>query len=298
VEAATALPGGAVMLPMAAALEREERGDAMGGGVAIAGVKLLTDAPGNAARGLASQHSTITVIDPETGLCQALIEGVEITRHRTAAASAVATRHLARTDVSTLGLIGAGALARTHLRALCAVREFERVLVWSRSSATVDGFIADVAPCGIEVIAARDPEAVVRAADVLCTLTPSRDPLVQGAWFGPGLHVNAVGAPPRPDHREIDTEGIARSTVVVDDLAAATSRSGEICVPISEGALTAAHIHAELGDVLLATRPGRRNREEITLFNSVGLAIQDFAAARQILALAKAGGIGTEIDLI
>jgi ornithine cyclodeaminase/alanine dehydrogenase len=298
VEAPTVLPGGsAVMLPMAAALAAEPRFGAGAEGAAIAGVKVLTDAPGNQAVGLSTQHSTITVIDPATGLCRALIDGVEITRHRTAAASAVATRHLARPDVSTLGLIGAGALARTHLRALCAVRPFERVLVWSRSPATVERFIADSAEMGIAITAAPSPDAVVRAADVLCTLTPSRDPLVQGAWFRPGLHVNAVGAPPRPDHREIDSEGITRSTVIVDDLAAATSRSGEICVPLARGELEAGHIRAELGEVILGTSPGRTGAEEITLFNSVGLAIQDLAAARQLLAAAEASGVGVEVDL-
>jgi ornithine cyclodeaminase/alanine dehydrogenase len=298
VEAPTVLPGGAaVMLPMAAALSAEPQFGTGADGAAIAGVKVLTDAPGNLAIGLSTQHSTITVIDPTTGLCRALIDGVEITRHRTAAASAVATRHLAREDVSTLGLIGAGALARTHLRALCAVRSFERVLVWSRSAAPVARFIADSAELGIPVTAAPSPEAVVRAADVLCTLTPSRDPLVHGAWFGPGLHVNAVGAPPRPDHREIDTEGIARSTVVVDDFAAATSRSGEICVPLARGELTAAHIRGELGGVILGTSAGRTDAQEITLFNSVGLAIQDLAAARQLLAAAEESGIGVQVDL-
>ena len=299
VEAPTRLPGSsAVMLPMAAALDAEgpESGDGRAG--AIAGVKLLTDAPENATRGLASQHSTITVVDPSTGICRALIDGVEITRYRTAAASAVATRHLARHDVSTLGLIGAGALARTHLRAMCAVRDFDRVLVWSRSPATVERFIADCAELEITIIAAPSPEAVVRAADVLCTLTPSRDPLVHGEWFSPGLHVNAVGAPPRPDHREIDTAGITRSTIVVDDLAAATSRSGEICVPIAAGDLTAEQIHAELGQVILGQCSGRRREDEITLFNSVGLAIQDLAAARQLLSAAEASGVGTEIDLL
>jgi ornithine cyclodeaminase/alanine dehydrogenase len=297
VEAPTALAGGGVMLPMAAALGPGPADDDGQVPPAIAGVKVLTDAPANRVVSRPSQHSTIIVIDPETGVCTAVIDGVEITRHRTAAASAVATRHLARENAETLGLVGAGALARTHLRAMLAVRDFRHVLVWSRSADTVEDFIADCGMFGVPITHADSAEAVVRGSDVLCTLTPSSEPLIHGEWFSPGLHVNAVGAPPRPDHREIDTDGILRSVVVVDDLDAAITRSGDICIPIAEGSFAAERIQAELGDVVSGARPGRTDRTQVTLFNSVGLAIQDLAAARYILALAERHGVGTEVDL-
>ena len=286
-EAPTPLADGAVMLPMCAALDNP----------AVAGVKVLTDVPGNHSRSLPTQQSTITVIDPLTGQCRGVLDGIEITRQRTAAASAVATRHLARENVRTLGLIGAGAQASSHLQALTTVREFERITVWSRSRATAERFAQRHARHGppIEILAS--PQAVVRSADVLCTLTPSREPYIEGAWFTPGQHINAVGAPPRPDHREIDTTGIARSLLVVDDQAAATSRSGEVCIPIAEGAITTNHIHAELGQLVTGTRPGRTSEHQITLFNSVGLAIQDLAAASNILDVAEAEGIGIRVDM-
>ena len=286
VDPAIPLPdGGGVMLPMAAAIRSP----------AVAGVKVLADVPENASRGLRTQHSTITLLDPATGQCTAVLDGIEITLHRTAAASAVATRHLARRDAQTLGLVGAGAQARSHLPALRVVRDFERVTVWSRTRQTAERFAADHRACGIPVLVLDTPEAVVRSADVLCTLTPSREPLVHGDWLSPGMHVNAVGAPPRPDHREIDSEGVARSTVVVDDLASALDRSGEICVPIAEGTLGVADIHADLGQVILGTRAGRTDSDQITLFNSVGLAVQDMAAAHHVLSRATAAGVGLEV---
>jgi ornithine cyclodeaminase/alanine dehydrogenase len=285
-ETPTPLALGAVMLPMSAALDNPP----------VAGVKLLTDVPGNDGRS-STQQSTIMIIDPLTGRCRGVLDGTEITRQRTAAASAVATRHLARETVRTLGLIGAGAQATSHLRALTRVREFERVTVWSRSRATAERFAErhDGSELPIEIL--ESPHAVVRSADVLCTLTPSREPYIRGEWFTPGLHINAVGAPPRPDHREIDTDGIMRSLLVVDDRAAATSRSGEVCIPIAEGAITSDHIHAELGQLVTRARPGRTSDHQTTLFNSVGLAIQDIATASQILDAAEAEGVGLRVNL-
>jgi ornithine cyclodeaminase/alanine dehydrogenase len=287
VEAPTPLADGAVMLPMCAALDTP----------AAAGVKVLTDSPNNPQRGLPSQQSTLTMIDPLTGACRGVLDGVEITRYRTAAASAVATRQLARKNVHTLGLIGAGAQASSHLHALSRVRQFARVTVWSRTRATAERFAERHGRDGFEIEILDSPEAVVRSADVLCTLTPSREPYIRGEWFAPGLHVNAVGAPPRADHREIDTDGIVRSLLVVDDRAAATSRSGEVCIPLAEHAITEHHIHAELGELVIGNRPGRTREDGITLFNSVGLAIQDIVTASRLLDAAEAQGIGSQIDL-
>jgi alanine dehydrogenase len=288
IDQATPVPSGAgLMLPMAAAIRSP----------AVIGVKVLADVPENAARGLRSQHSAIMLLEPTTGQCLAVLDGIEITLHRTAAASAVATRHLARADVHTLGLVGAGAQARSHLAALRTVRDFERVTVWSRTRETARRFAADHAGCGIPVVVLDTPQDVVRSADVLYTLTPSREPLVRGEWFRPGMHINAVGAPPRPDHREIDSEGIRRSVVVVDDLASALHRSGEVCVPIAEGGISPEHIHTDLGQLILGTRPGRADDDQITLFNSVGLALQDMAAADHVLTRATAAGVGVEVTL-
>jgi ornithine cyclodeaminase/alanine dehydrogenase len=218
---------------------------------------------------------------------------------RTAAASAVATRYLAREDAATLGLIGAGALAREHLAAIVRVREISRVVVWSRTDVSAARFADDMrtAHPNLAIEPAATPKDVVTAADIVCTLTPSRLPIVMGEWFTPGLHVNAVGAPPRADHREIDATGMARARVVVDSVATALHESGDALMAIAEGAITAEDVSTELGEVIVGAKPGRTGPGDVTLFNSVGIAMQDLAIGALILERARARGVGTEIDL-
>lgn len=279
--------GDAAFVPMVAAAES----------AGAAAVKLLADLPANRERGLPVQRSVIVVISAVDGACEALIDGRLVTAVRTAAASAVATKHLSRQDSSTLGLIGAGGLAVEHTRAIARVRDLETVLVWSRTTATVDRFRAAVADLGLDVRALPAPEAVTRAADILCTLTPAREPVVHGAWFGPGLHVNAVGAPPRVDHREVDGAAMRRARVVVDSLATTLTKSGDTLLALAEGAITEAAVRTELGEVIAGRAPGRTGDSDITLFNSVGIGLQDLAAARLLIDKARANGIGTEVDL-
>ncbi len=171
------------------------------------------------------------------------------------------------------------------------------MLVWSRTTATAARFADESAAGGVRVSVAASPEEVVRHADILCTLTPSQMPIVRGEWFPAGLHINAVGAPPRRDHREIDTLGIVRSHVVVDSYDTAIEESGDVMIPVSEGAITLDHFRVELGEVINGTRPGRRDDTEITLYNSVGVGIQDIATARLAVDLAREAGLGTEIAL-
>lgn len=262
-----------------------------------AGVKLLADVPANAAAGRPVQQSTIVVVDPRTGACEAFLDGAAITRHRTAAASAVATRHLARADSHVLGLIGAGAQARTHLTALRRVRPIDHVLVWSRRRDTAEQFARDMAESGLRIDVVATPEQAVRAADILCTLTPSAEPIVHGRWFPDGLHVNAVGAPPRPDHRELDTDAVTRAHLVLDSLHTALSESGAIMIPLAEGTLAPDDVTTELGDVVRGTALGRSDPAQITLFNSVGLPIQDLAAARLVIDIARVHSLGTPVKL-
>ncbi|MCF2527235.1 ornithine cyclodeaminase family protein [Yinghuangia soli] len=262
-----------------------------------AAVKLLADMPANRARGLPAQRSTVMVVDPETGACEAVLDGRALTLFRTAAASAVATRHLARPDSRVLGLIGAGALAATHVEALRAVLPLAEVRVWSRTAATAAACAEGITATGLEARVVDDPRDAVEGVDVLCTLTPSREPLVRGAWFRPGLHVNAVGAPPRADHREIDTEGVRRARVVVDNRETARLDSGDVMIPVAEGAIDPAHFADELGEIIVGAKPGREKPDEITLFNSVGIGLQDLAAARLVIDRARQLGIGFDIDL-
>lgn len=285
---AVALPdSSSVLMPMAAAV----------GPRRAIGVKLLTDSPDNPARLAARQQSTIVLVDAETGACEAFLDGSVITLFRTAAASAVATRYLANPDGGVLGLVGAGAQARAHLAAIRTIRPVERVVVWSRSRSTAARFAGECADPALTVDVVDTPEQVVRAANVLCTLTPGRGPIVRGDWFGPGLHVNAVGAPPRPDHREIDTEGIRRSRVVVDSFAVATGESGDVMIPLAERAITEDHVRDEIGQVIVGTRPGRGHARQVTLYKSVGLGIQDIATARLVVDLARQKDIGQHIEL-
>ncbi|MFI6340439.1 ornithine cyclodeaminase family protein [Streptomyces sp. NPDC050535] len=264
----------------------------------LATVKLLADLPANREHGLPVQRSAVLAVSAETGACQALLDGAEVTRARTAAATAVATRALARKDARTLGLIGTGPLARAHARALLPGRAYERVVLWGRAPARSQELAAWIGTeLGAQATVMTGPRAVVEAADVLCTLTPSREPLVRGAWLAPGQHINAVGAPPRPDHREIDTEGVVRSRVVVDAYATARTKSGEVLIPLAEGALSEDDFRCELGNVLAGLEPGRTSDSDITLFNSVGVGLQDLALARLLIDLAHTQGVGTHVEL-
>ncbi|MFI6938304.1 ornithine cyclodeaminase family protein [Streptomyces sp. NPDC050418] len=264
----------------------------------LATVKLLADLPGNRDQGLPVQRSAVLAVDARTGACAALLDGAELTRIRTAAATAVATRALARADARTLGVLGTGPLARAHVRALLPGRPYELVLVWGRTQENAQALAAWVtAELGVPAKVMADARAVTEHADVLCTLTPSRDPLVLGAWLSAGQHINAVGAPPRPDHRELDTEAVRRCRIVVDAYATARAKSGEVLIPLAEGALSEDAFRTELGAVLTGEAPGRTSDEELTLFNSVGVGLQDLAVARLLIDRAGERGLGTQVDL-
>ncbi|WP_405694061.1 ornithine cyclodeaminase family protein [Streptomyces sp. NBC_01185] len=264
----------------------------------LATVKLLADLPANRERGLPVQRSAVLAVSADTGACEALLDGAEVTRARTAAATAVATRALARKDARVLGLVGTGPLARAHVRALLPGRSYDRIVLWGRDPGRSRELAAWIGTeLGVDAAVLAGPRAVTEASDVLCTLTPSREPLIRGAWFSPGQHVNAVGAPPRPDHREIDTEGVVRSRIVVDAWTTARAKSGEVLIPLAEGALTEDDFRCELGEVLAGSKPGRTSEADVTLFDSVGVGLQDLAVARLLIDAAHERGRGTRIDL-
>jgi ornithine cyclodeaminase/alanine dehydrogenase len=285
----TAVPfaaSAAVMIPMVASSERQH----------ALGLKVMTDVPHNPAEGRPRQQSVIMLVDPVMGSCEAILDGAVITRMRTAAVSAVATAHLANESAETLGLIGAGALARTHMEAICQVRQISRVVVWSRSPSTAQMFVDSQKDGNVEIVAAQSVRAVVDTADVLCTLTPSVDPLIHGSWLREGTHLNVVGAPPRPSYREVDTGAIARCRVVVDDLAVATEESGAIVMAVSEGGIGTDAL-VDLGEVIAGKQPGRRHQEETTMFVSVGLGNQDVVTARLVVDTVRRMGLGVDADL-
>jgi alanine dehydrogenase len=279
-----ALPDRGVALPMVAT----------GGGRTA--VKLLSDVPGNLERALPTQRSTIMVSSAVNGECVAILDGRAITAARTAAASAVATDHLATPSASVLGLVGAGNLAVEHAHSIAAVRDLSRLVVWSRSHETAARFCERTLSLGVPVELAAAPAEVFTAADMVCTLTPARQPVAFGRWFRPGQHINAVGAPPRRDHREIDADGMKRARLVVDSTATVLAKSGGVLLAIDEGVITPQDAGRELGSVITGHVVGRRSTSDITLFESVGLAVQDLATAGLVIEQAVAQGVGTTIS--
>lgn len=282
------IPGGDVlMVPMVAAISA----------LNAAGVKVLMDGSGAPVDGRPTQQSAIVLMNATTGSCEAFLDGAAVTLLRTAAASAVATRHLAGPAGGTLGILGAGRQAGVHLAAMRAVRPVHRVAIWNRTRARAEQFAEVYREDDLPIDVLDSCEDVVRAADILCTLTPSRRPVVRGEWLAEGMHVNAVGAPPRLDHREIDTAGIVRSRVVVDSYQTVVAESGDVMIPVAEGAIDYDHFRTELGAVITGDAVGRRNPSDITLYNSVGVGIQDIATARLVVDRARTLGIGTELSL-
>ena len=228
------------------------------------GTKLVAFYPHNT--DVPTHHATILLFKPETGEPLITMDGRLITEVRTAAVSAVATEFLARPDASVLAIIGSGVQARSHLEALRLVRDFREVRVWSPRRAA-----AFAEEHGVRAAAAA--EEAVRGADVVVTATTSPTPVLSGEWLSPGVHINAVGAP-RPDWRELDDEVLRRSRVYVDSREAAQKESGDV--------IAAGEISAEIGEVTAGTKPGRRSAEEITLFKSLGLAVEDVATAELV----------------
>lgn len=263
----------------------------------MAAVKLLADIPANQNAGLPTQRSIILLTDLHSGAPLAVLDGRVPTRVRTAAASAVASKHLARPGSSTLGLVGAGALAVAHAEAMVSVLPIDTIVVWSRTSGTVEAFRRAVAHLEVKVIAASAPREAVEGHDVVCTLTPSVEPIVSGNWFMPGQHINAVGARPRPTHREIDSAGMARACVFVDSMDTAAQKSGDLLLAVAEEVMGLDDVRAELGDVIAGRRPGRQNEDEVTLFDSVGVGMQDLAIGRLMYDAALARNLGLSIDL-
>jgi ornithine cyclodeaminase len=255
------------------------------------GLKTVAVVPENAARGLDPHQGTVTLFDGETGQTLAVMNASPITSIRTAAASALATRELARDDARVLAIVGAGHQAKAHLRALAEVRPFEEIRIASRARANAEA----VAARHPAARAAESVEDAVRGADVIATVTSSAEPVVRREWVTDGAHINAVGAC-FPNTRELDTETIAASALFVDRRESAVSESGDYLLALEEGAIGPEHIRAELGDVLTGAHPGRSSAEEITVFDSLGIAVEDLFAAEYLLQRARETGRGTAVD--
>jgi ornithine cyclodeaminase/alanine dehydrogenase-like protein (mu-crystallin family) len=271
-----ALSAGEVVQPMRVMMPVAEHGGFLGTMPAYAGgqlgAKLVTFFPDN--QGVPTHHALVLLFRPATGEPLVVMDGRLITEMRTGAVSAVATRALARPDAAVLAILGSGVQARSHLEALRLVREFREVRVWSPRNA---GAFAQ--RFGVRL--ARSAEDAVRGADVVVVATTSRTPVLSGGWLSPGVHINAVGAP-RPGWRELDDDVLRRSKLYVESREAASRESGDV---IAAGA-----IFAELGEVIGGARPGRQSADEITLFKSVGVAVEDIASAELVYREALAAG--------
>src|SRR5579864_6395456 len=261
------------------------------------GLKAVAFYPNNAARGLPTHLATVLLLDPATGALRALLDGRLITEMRTAAVSAAATDRLARRGARVLAVLGAGVQARSHIEALREVRPPAEVRVWNRTQASADRLASDTrARFGLTVAVSASAEQAVRGAEIVCTVTGSTAPVVEEPWLSPGTHLNAVGAA-RPDWRELTTGVVRRAKLFVDSRAAALTEAGDVIGPIREGAITEGHIAAEIGEVFAGRHAGRERDGDITLFKSVGMAVEDVATARFAFARAEARGIGEEIRL-
>lgn len=261
-------------------------------------IKIVTVYPQNAEHfGLPAIQGVLLLHDAASGRPLALMDAEHLTAVRTGAASGVATRYLARSDATTVTIFGAGAQAGPQLEAVCAVRSIRQAYVITRTGTKDTEFSTKMSTrLGIEVIATRNPKFAIQQADILCTATNATTPLFDGAWLKPGTHINAVGAY-TAKMRELDTVTLQRSRLFVDHHTAAETEAGDILIPIAAGELTYDHVVGALGDLINGTVAGRRSAEEITLFKSVGLALQDAVTATRVYEAALARGVGQQVDL-
>jgi alanine dehydrogenase len=259
-------------------------------------VKVLTFYPGNPAAGLPAIVATVLLHDPQTGALLAIMEGASVTGLRTAAGSAVATKYLARAEAATVGILGSGVQAESHLVAMCAVRPVQTAWVYSRDRDRRTDFAERMAArLGIEVTPVSSARAAVEGADIIVTATTAREPIVDGDWFAAGAHINCVGSG-IPDRRELDDKIVQRAKIVVDTHASAMEEAGDLLIPLSTGLITREAIHADLGEVLTGQRAGRTDPHEITIFKSVGVALQDVAAGAWAYRRARELGLGQNVE--
>jgi len=261
------------------------------------GAKVITVFPDNASTPYESHIGVVLYFETTNGQLRAIIDASSITAIRTAAASGLATQLLANKDASDLALLGGGVQALTHLEAMMCARRLKRVRVWSRSAERRAEFIRQAKlRLNIEAEESLTPLDAVRDADLICTVTSSREPVLQGEWIRDGAHINAVGAS-QPNSRELDSAAVVRSRLFVDRRESARNEAGDFLAPRKEGAITDDHILGEIGELVAGTVEGRRSDSEITLFKSLGLAVEDVACAAYLYKRAISEGAGQRVAI-
>lgn len=262
-----------------------------------AGIKVITVMPGNHGTDYDSHQGFVLLFEVEHGCPIAMLDASSITAIRTAAATGVATQILARKEAKTLAILGSGVQARTHLEAMCKVRDISEVRVWSRSADNTKSFAKrESGKYGVPIQTAASAKEAVMNADIICTTTSAQQPILSGEWISPGAHINAVGAC-FPTARELDTAAVVKSRLFVDRLESALHESGDFLIPKKEGAIDDDHILGEIGDILLGKIEGRKSDDEITLFKSLGIAVEDLAVAHYIYEKAEKADKGITVDL-
>lgn len=271
---------------------------------AVVGAKVISVFPGNHGTKLDSHQGAVLLFDASNGSLQAVMDATAITAIRTAAVSALSTRLLAREDADVLAIIGSGVQARKHLEAIPLVRSIKRVRIWSRNRANAEA-LCHPEPVGSAqgklregpaCVVCASAEDAVRGASIVCATTSATEPVLKGEWIAPGTHVIAVGSA-TPRAREVDTALVKKSRLFVDSRLSALKEPGDILIPLEEGEITPDHIVAELGELVNGTRDGRKTGEEITFFKSLGLAVEDLAAAHHVHANALRLSKGTHVEL-
>jgi ornithine cyclodeaminase/alanine dehydrogenase-like protein (mu-crystallin family) len=261
------------------------------------GLKAVAIFPENPRRGLDAHQGVVVVFDGEDGRVRGLIDASAVTAIRTAAVSAVATRALARDGAATLAVLGAGVQAAAHIEAMACVLPLERVRIYSRRPEPAAELAAATAGrYGVDATAAASVEEALRDAAVVVTTTTAREPIVERAWLAPGTHVNAVGSS-IPTTRELDGATMAAARIVVDARESALNESGDVLLAMREGTLAEDVALVELGEVLSGSAQGRADADELTVFVSLGLAVEDLAAAELALRVAEHAGLGAEVTL-
>jgi ornithine cyclodeaminase len=297
-----AVAEGRVVLPLRSILSMpEDRGHfgVMPGYLAdpeCFGIKLLSLIPRNKPPQYSSHLGLVLLFEPEHGLPVALLDAAEITAIRTAAASGLATRLLARPDAGDLVILGAGEQARSHLEAMLAVRALRRIRIWARDRAKAKVFAEEQgARHKVRIESAASVHDAVTGADLICTTTAARTPILKGEWLAPGVHLNVVGSS-RSSAAEIDTPAVVMARFFVDRRDSTVHEGGEYLAALKSGAIRPEHILAEIGEVANGSKSGRVSPLDVTLYKSLGIAPQDLASAHFVLQKARASGVGQVID--
>lgn len=296
------LARGDVVLPLRQAVWQPDKKGMFGvmpgylGNPQAIGGKFITVFPGNSDTPYESHQGAVLLFECENGRLQAIMDASTITAIRTAAASGVATRVLAREDAHELAILGSGTQALMHLSSMEAVRKISKVRVWSRNHGHAKRF-ADSAPRkgAVSIDPVDSPEMAAKGADIICTTTAATEPILKGEWIAPGTHVNAIGSSV-PPFRELDSQAVAQSSLFTDRRESLLNEANDFRIPREEGRVTDGHLRGEIGEILIGKVRGRTGDEEITLFKSLGLAVEDLASAHYIYEKAKAKGLGSWVE--